>query len=97
MSQFREKVTYFNQKKREMLEVDKEIKIKLIELQDKAEKEIGVIREKFDAEKISLMAPLDKLRETYKAEVKAWCGITDGEAMNVVQMLEAVKRIQDME
>lgn len=41
---------------------------------------------------MELKRELDNQSALYKAELKAWAGITDGETMDVVTLLEAVKK-----
>jgi hypothetical protein len=35
--------------------------------------------------------------EEYRAELKSWCGITDGERTDVLEILGAVKKVQEMD
>lgn len=44
-------------------------------------------------ELIKLNAELQNKAETYKAEMKAWCGITEGEQADVIGILKAVKKV----
>lgn len=44
-----------------------------------------------------LQMQLNKELQTYKAEMKAFCGITDGEQMNVLEILKTIKKVQKID
>jgi uncharacterized protein involved in exopolysaccharide biosynthesis len=85
-----EKLDSFIQKAAEIVALDQEISIKVKEIEAKCNAECNELGKKAMQEASDLRAPLTKKLEEYRAEVKAEFGITDGEPMNVVQMLKAV-------
>jgi len=46
---------------------------------------------------VELNAKLDNLKEIYKAELKAWLGVTDGEPINVLEVADLIRKVKDME
>ena len=74
----------------EIAELDREVGQKLKKLEAQANAECEEISKRAMREADVLRAPLQQKLEQYRAEVKAKFGITDGETMNVVQMLKAV-------
>ena len=74
----------------ELVELDREVGQKLKKLEAQANAECNEINKRAMQQADIIRAPLQQKLEQYRAEVKAKFGITDGETMNVVQMLKAV-------
>lgn len=85
MSQLKEKLDYFRVKQTDMMKLNAELEPKRREIQ-----------EEFNKRMTELNAPLVKMGEEYKAELKAFCGITDGERTNVLELLSAVEKVQEL-
>ena len=49
--------------------------------------------EEKQAELMKLDNELTNKANVYKAEMKAWCGITDGEKASIIELLKAVKKV----
>lgn len=63
MSQLAEKISYFQTKQAEILELNRQLEVK---------------------------------KQEYKAEMKAAFGIADGEPANVLEIVEAIQKVQGM-
>lgn len=60
------------------------------------QEKIAYFKEK--QEKIAkLHQELENEKALYRAEIKAWSGITDGEPANVLEIIETIKKVQAME
>jgi hypothetical protein len=78
------------QKQAELADLDREIGPKIKAVEAKANQECEEIGKRAMREVDVIRGPFLKKLEEYRAEVKAKFGITDGEPMNVVQMLKSV-------
>jgi hypothetical protein len=86
---FESKVSYFEGKQKEITEAHDALN------KEKQGFELWV-RETAEFKKIETMERKAKqMAETYKAELKAWSGITDGENANILDLLKTMKRIQN--
>lgn len=52
--------------------------------------------ETLQKEIIEANANLEKKMEQYRAELKATFGITDGEKMNVLDMIKAISKVKEL-
>lgn len=88
-----QKLDGFIQRMSEIADLDREIGVKIKEIEAKANAECEAISQKAMKDAAEVRAPLLKKLEEYRAEVKSAYGITDGEPLNVVQMLKAVREM----
>ena len=51
---------------------------------------------KTQGEIMALSAELEKKKEEYRAQVKAAFGVTDGEPLNIVQLVQMIASVQKM-
>lgn len=84
----------FRDRQKEILDLNQEIEPKkealIREFKEKAAELENSYRVKVD----ELTKPLDHAREKYKADLKAFAGITDGEKTNVLDVVELILRMQ---
>lgn len=80
---YADRVAYFEAKQKEILKLNQEFEIKKATIVQKVEEEIR-----------ELQKPLIEAGERYRAELKAWIGITDGEKMNVLEVVKAIRTVQ---
>lgn len=83
----------FIEKQAELAALDRDLGPKLKALESAANQECEEISKRAMREADLLRGPFKKKLEEYRAEVKATFGITDGETMNVVQLLKAVHEL----
>lgn len=93
MTAIEEKFTYFKQKQAEITALYNEVEPKKQALIQEAQAKAKEIDVEYTAKIDELLKPLNNLTEKYKAELKAWAGITDGEKTNVLEMLMATHRL----
>lgn len=85
MSTLTEKLDYFKGKQKKILEMSEDFEKKKAEVVSEA-----------NAKLAELAAPLEKAKEEYKAELKAFAGVTDGERINVLDVIEMVGRVGEL-
>lgn len=79
---FEEKIKYFESKQKEMMALDSLMKAKAHKAQEDLNKELVPMQEE-----------LQKKGAMYNAEMKAWCGMADGERANVLDMVKFVQKV----
>lgn len=79
MENLHEKINYFNKKKMEIMAMNKVAEAEAMKLRNEAEAKIG-----------EAYAPVRKAAEEYKAEMKAWAGVTDGESADILSTIELI-------
>lgn len=82
MTEFADKIEYFKSKQAQMMA-----------LQKVATEKTSALKAEFEAKVMEAEKDLRNAYELYRAEVKAWCGITDGEKTNIIDLLEAMHKI----
>lgn len=90
---FEEIFESFKKKQQEIVELHKQLK----DAQAKAQAEVDKLMEEKKKDLNELQQKFTAARENYKAELKAQFGITDGEEMNVLDMIHAVKKACSLE
>ena len=93
MTALEQKLTYFKQKQTEILALEAEVMPKRQALQKEGNEKIQAVQEEYTQKMNELNAPLIAAGEKYKAELKAFCGITDGEKTNVLELLSAFAKL----
>ena len=87
---YEEQVEAFKKKQADIMELQAKLKEAEAALQAQVEEYIaahkGTVNE--------IGQKLERLMQEYRAELKAWVGITDGEKASVLDLVEAVKRVQ---
>ena len=79
---FEEKIKYFEEKQKEMLAIDSLMKARATKAQEDLNKELTPMQQE-----------LEKKGALYRAEMKAWCGMADGERTNVLDMVKFVQKV----
>lgn len=93
MTAIQEKLTQFKQKQDEITAMYNETEPKKQELVQEFEKKAADLKAEYTAKIDELQKPLTNLVERYRAELKAWAGITDGEKGDVLSTLMAVHKV----
>ena len=93
MTQVQEKFTYFKQKQAEITALYNEVEPKKQALQREFDQKADDLKAEYSAKIDEIEKPLANAVAKYRAELKAWAGITDGEKMGVLEMLMAVQKI----
>lgn len=79
MENLHEKINYFNKKKGEIYLAKQQADSEADKIRSEAEGKIG-----------ELYMPVRKMAEEYKAEMKAWAGVTDGESADILSTIELI-------
>jgi hypothetical protein len=92
MSTYQEKMTDLKAKQDEIMQLQSALKAAESALQAKVEEFITT--NKVEVNEIG--AKLEKLLQEYRAETKAAFGLADGEKINILEVVEAIRRVQGM-
>lgn len=91
-----EKITFLKAKQKEIIELNhffEEKKKQILEEFDSKKSELEkTYQDKINAASFDLM----KATETYRAEVKTWIGITDGEKINILDTVNMILKVIEM-
>lgn len=97
MSMFQEKLTQFEAKKAEIAALDKEVAPKIEALQKEFQEKVESLKTEYNGLVNEAKRELDNASARYRAELKAWAGITEGETVEVLSVLKAMRKVAEME
>ena len=93
MTDVASKIASFKERQSQILALSAEFEEASGALADDCQGRIDAIKTEFEVKKAELASELEKAKEAYKADVKAAFGVTDGEPLNIVQMVEFIHRV----
>ncbi len=96
MNPVQEKITYFKQKQAEIVTLNAEFEARRREIVEQYETATKILKEEAEQKLQTAEQPLKEAGEKYKAELKAFAGITDGERSNVLDLIQTIVKFQEM-
>lgn len=93
MSKFDELFERFKARQNEIVDLHAKLK----SAQDEAQREVDALMEKKKEELKTLEFDFNNAREKYKAEMKTELGICDGETLNILDTIHAIKKVIEMQ
>jgi dsDNA-specific endonuclease/ATPase MutS2 len=96
MNPVHEKIAYFKQKQTEILEINQGFEKRKAEILEQYQNAKKVLEEEAEQKLAEAQKPLQEAGEKYRAELKAFAGITDGEKSNVLDLIQAILKVQEM-
>ena len=97
MSAFTEKLTYLELKKAEIKAIDLRVAPRIAEIQKEFEEKVEALKSHYNDKVNEVKQELENESSKYRAELKAWCGITEGEQVDPIEVVKMVKKISEMQ
>jgi hypothetical protein len=97
MSMFQEKFTQFKAKKAELEKLDAEVAPKIEAIEKEFKEKLEVLKAEYNDRINEARRDFDNASSKYQAELKAWCGITEGEKAEVLLIVDAIRKVSEME
>lgn len=88
-----EQVKAFREKQSKIMELHKAYEEAVNKVGADCESRIEAIKTEYEVKKAELGQELERAKSEYKAAVKAAFGVTDGETINVIDMVEFISRV----
>lgn len=97
MSAFDDKFYSLKGKQKELNDMDREIAAKIDGLQKEYKEKSDALATEYNAKITTERKDLDHKTANYRAELKAWCGVTEGEALDVLNVVKMARDASRME
>lgn len=96
MSNLDEKIASFKDKQAEIMKLHEQYRVEMDKVTQDCESRIEAIKTEHEVKKAELSQGVDKAKADYKAAVKDAFGVTDGETINVLDMVQFIQRVSAM-
>jgi uncharacterized small protein (DUF1192 family) len=88
-----DKVQEFKARQTKIIAINDAFNEKMEVLGAEFDEKVNALKSEFELKKAEISTELDKETAAYKADLKAAFGVTDGEKLNVLDMVEMINRI----
>lgn len=89
---FKDKIQYFQNWQNDLRAKHPEIQAKVIEIEAEFKAKMEELQKVYAAKAKLAASAYDNSNAKYKAELKAWAGVTDGEPTDIVTLLSALAK-----
>lgn len=96
MSAFDEKLVQLKLKKKEIEQMGAELHPKVEALKKEFDEKVKELDAQYVEKINALKLPFDNAVAQFRAEQKAFCGLADGEKIEIFDVIEAIRKVKDM-
>ena len=93
MTELTEKVAEFKARQQQIIDLNTEYVKAVDAFGDDCQARTDAIKSEFEAKKAELGVEFEKAKQSYKADLKATFGVTDGKNANILDLVQLIHRV----